>query len=56
MSQKRQQLIDNRQDLKEYYTNEISVYEDEAKVLEEKERELIRMLEKTQEKEVQAYD
>ena len=42
--------------MKDYYETEVSLYEDEAKMLEEKEQELIKMLEMTQEKEVKAYD
>ena len=56
LSEKRQEIIKSRQDMKDYYETEVSLYEDEAKILEEKEQELIKMLEMTQEKEVKAYD
>ena len=56
LTEKRQQVLHERLDMKNHYTNEVSVYEDEARMLEEKEQELIKMLEMTQEKEVKAYD
>lgn len=56
LAEKRQQVLHERLDMKNQYTNEVSVYEDEARMLEEKEQELIKMLEMTQEKEVKAYD